>query len=362
MFTVIWLILLTVGLLVDMQILRTFVFDTQTLSIGYKICRISSYTSSIVAVVWVSVIERRNFLEILEHISEVDNKIRYTLQEETYMNRKVMFNIIPENIVLTATHGPVIIYNINLFASEPYYILIIQTISFVPAICNAIILFQFVILVFMMKQRFSHLNKRLTNWISGAVIRPIYSKKGNVMCNQSVRAVVQVNIARLFVSNVRNIEGTLRQTDIHWLQQIHSEMYDITCLINDTYGVPILATTCWILTGFIFSTYEALNNINETSFEDIACVVVYMVLFFKVIFFCHTATNEAMSSRTVVGKLLLEENSRKECVKQLKIFSLQLQAMKNEYTASGFFSLNLSLFTSVVSVIVSYVVVLVQIK
>ena len=87
-----------------------------------------------------------------------------------------------------------------------------------------------------------------------------------------------------------------------------------------------------------------------------------MVFFFKVTFFCHTATNEARSTRTVVGKLLLEENRRKECVKQLKIFSLQLQAMKNEYTSCGFFSLNLSLFTSVVSVIVSYVVILVQIK
>ena len=92
------------------------------------------------------------------------------------------------------------------------------------------------------------------------------------------------------------------------------------------------------------------------------CRGVYGALFQGNLFFYHTATNEARSSRTVVGKLLLEENSRKECVKQLKIFSLQLQAMKNEYTACGFFSLNLSLFTSVVGVIVSYVVVLVQIK
>jgi hypothetical protein len=87
-----------------------------------------------------------------------------------------------------------------------------------------------------------------------------------------------------------------------------------------------------------------------------------MVLFFKVTFFCHTATNEARSSRILVQKLLLERNCRNECVKVLKIFSLQLQAMTNEYTACGFFSLNLSLFTSVVSVIASYIVIMVQIK
>jgi hypothetical protein len=61
-----------------------------------------------------------------------------------------------------------------------------------------------------------------------------------------------------------------------------------------------------------------------------------------------------------VEKLLLEGKCRKECVEELKMFSLQLQAMTNEYTACGFFSLNLSLFTSVVSVIASYIVIMVQ--
>ena len=216
---------------------------------------------------------------------EVENKIRYTHQEATYMKRNVMFNLISEMIVFTAIQSLEIIHNIYITASEPYYSIIIQSISFIPAICNAIILFQFVNLVFMMKQRFSHLNKRHTNWSSGAVIRPIYLNKENVMCNQSDRAVDQVNITRLFGSNVRNIEGTLRLTDIHWLQQIYSELYDIKCLINDTYGVPLLATTCWMLVGFIFATYETLTNINVTGVEDIACVVAYMVLFFKLTFF-----------------------------------------------------------------------------
>jgi hypothetical protein len=55
-------------------------------------------------------------------------------------------------------------------------------------------------------------------------------------------------------------------------------------------------------------------------------------------------------------------NCRNECVIELEKFSLQLQAMTKEYTACGFFSLNLNLFTSVVSVIASYIVIIVQIK
>jgi hypothetical protein len=41
-----------------------------------------------------------------------------------------------------------------------------------------------------------------------------------------------INLVR--VSNVGSIEGTIKQTDIHLLRQIYSELYDITCLINGT--------------------------------------------------------------------------------------------------------------------------------
>jgi hypothetical protein len=357
-----WLIIFTVGLPVEILTLRSDDFDTQTLFIAFKIYMISSYTSSIVAVVWVSVIKRRNFLEILENISEVENKIQYTLQEKTYMKRKVMFNIISEIILLTVVQCTTIVYNTYQIASEPYYIIIIETISFVPDICNALMLFQFVNLVLMMKQRYRHLKKRLTNWISGAVSRPICSKKENERCSQSHRAFDQVNITSLYVSSFSKLEGTLRQTDIHLLRQIYSELYDITCLINDTYGIPILTTVCCLLTRVVFCVYELLISFNKWAAEDLTYSIAFMVLFLKVTFFCHTTTNEARSSRIVVEKLLLEGNCRNECVKELKMFSLQLQAMKNEYTACGFFSLNLRVFASVVSAIASYVVILVQIK
>jgi len=113
----------------------------------------------------------------------------------------------------------------------------------------------------MVKQ--SHLNKHLTNWINWAVSRPTCLNKENVRCSQYDRAADHVIITPVCVSSVGNIEGTLRQTDIHLLRQIYSELYDITCLINDTYGIPILATLCCILTGVVFSLYEGPINLNE---------------------------------------------------------------------------------------------------
>jgi len=86
---------------------------------------------------------------------------------------------------------------------------------------------------------------------------------------------------------------------------------------------------------------------------NVLYAIFYCVLFFQETFYCHTVTNEARSSRILLQNLLLEGKCRNESIEELKMFSLQLQVKKNEYTAREFFSLNLRLFGSVVSVIVS---------
>jgi len=362
MFTVIWLIVYIFGMAVHILELRRDDVDSKVLFFVKMLYSILLYTSSTVVVVWVSIIRREKFLEIIENISAVDNKLRFTLQEEKYMNRNVMFNIISEIILLTVIECVWIIIGIYNTASEPHYIIALATISNVPDICNALILFQFINLVFMMKQRNRQLNKRLTTWINGTVSRPIYLNNGNDRHRQFDRTDDHVNIIPVFVSSVGNTEGILRQTDIHLLRQIYSELYDITCLINDTYGIPILVIVCSMLTGVVLFLYQGLIYLDKWSGQNVTYGITFMLLFFKVTLFCHTATNEARSSSIIVEKLLLKGNCRKECVEELKMFSLQLQVMTNEYTACGFFSLNLRLFTSVVSVIVSYFVIMVQVK
>jgi hypothetical protein len=88
---VIWLIVYTVRL--PVQIFEAYRVDiaSQALFIALLLFLISLYTSSIMAVVCISIVKRREFLEKIENISEVDNKLRYTQQEETHANRNVTF-------------------------------------------------------------------------------------------------------------------------------------------------------------------------------------------------------------------------------------------------------------------------------
>jgi hypothetical protein len=363
MFTVIWLVVFTVGL--PLQILYTCSYNTfsQTLFYAIIIYIISAYTSSIAAVVCLSIIKRKKYLEIIENISEVDSKIRYTLQEETYMNRTVMLNIILEIIFLAVIQCSVMVYNLYQFTSDGYYNIILTLISTnLTYICNTLYSFQYLNLVFILKQRYSHLNKRLSNWISGTVIKQIGLRKGKERCNRSHRTSDHINITSLYGSTLGKIEGTLKQTDIRSLRQIYGELYDITCLINDTYGVPILASVCWTLATVLCCLFGWLIEFTAWGVMDVIYAITCSALIFKITFLCHSATKKASSIRILVQKLLLEGNCSIECEEEFKMFSLQLQVMTIEYTACGFFSINLKFFTTVVGVIASYFIILVQIK
>jgi hypothetical protein len=128
MITVICLIVYRIGFSVYIMTLHICDFVSQTLFVTFILYIISSHTSSTVVVVWVSIVKIM-FLEITENLSEVDNKLRYTQQEEASMKRNVMFNIISEIILLTVIKCTSITYNIDRMASEPYYIIVIETTS-----------------------------------------------------------------------------------------------------------------------------------------------------------------------------------------------------------------------------------------
>jgi ABC-type multidrug transport system permease subunit len=127
----------------------------------------------------------------------------------------------------------------------------------------------------------------------------------NERCIRSHRNIGHINVNLLSVPNFGNIDATLKHSDIRLLRQIFCELYDITCLINKTYRVPILANLYWLLTGVLYTLYEALINLGVWAVEDITYTIMFTALFFNVTYFCHTAVNEAACSGILVQKLLL---------------------------------------------------------
>jgi hypothetical protein len=85
-------------------------------------------------------------------------------------------------------------------------------------------------------------------------------------------------------------------------------------------------------------------------------------MFVKMVIVCQFAENERETSRILVQKLLLEDNLEDEDCKALTMLSAQLREMKITYTPCGLFTLNLPYLCSVVGLIVSYVIIMVQIQ
>jgi hypothetical protein len=164
-----------------------------------------------VAVVWVSVIKRKKKLKRSFKIFWYWTiKLQYTLHEEIYMNIKMSFNIISESVLLTVFYCALISHNIYDAGVEPYYIIVLQTIGNVIDICNTLFLFQFLNLIFKVKQRYSHLNKRLNKWINKTVRRSISLKKENERYIRSHRTADHAILTPLYVSSIGNFEGTLK--------------------------------------------------------------------------------------------------------------------------------------------------------
>jgi hypothetical protein len=85
-------------------------------------------------------------------------------------------------------------------------------------------------------------------------------------------------------------------------------------------------------------------------------------MFVKIAVVCQFAENERESSRIIVQKLLLEDSLEDDYCKELTMLSAQLRDMKIKYTACGFFTLNLPYLCSVTGLIISYVIIVAQLK
>jgi len=75
---------------------------------------------------------------------------------------------------------------------------------------------------------------------------------------------------------------------------------------------------------------------------------------------CFAAGEEARRTGTVVQKLLLRQSLLRDTSTQLQLFSLQLLINKVEFSAGGFFPVNLSLACSMVGAATTYIIILLQ--
>jgi gustatory receptor len=91
-------------------------------------------------------------------------------------------------------------------------------------------------------------------------------------------------------------------------------------------------------------------------------LILTVVRILSITAFCFAAGEEASRTGTVVHRLLLRQSLLRDTLKELKLFSIQLQSNKVEFSAGGFFPVNLSLASCMVGAATTYIIILFQFK
>ena len=166
---------------------------------------------------------------------------------------------------------------------------------------------------------------------------------------------------------------------IHTLRQTYSDIYDITESINGIYGYHITLELACDFFSFVYKLYGVLDGflkVNNTGEGNPAgegsnmlmvaprlcwlIVTVFRIL--SITASCFAAGEEARRTESVVHRLLLRQSLLRDTSKELKLFSKQLQGNKVEFSAGGFFPVNLSLAYSMVGAATTYIIILFQFK
>jgi hypothetical protein len=105
-----------------------------------------------------------------------------------------------------------------------------------------------------------------------------------------------------------------------------------------------------------------LFELEDGQYGSLVYLIFYFILLIRISSTCHTVVSENATSNLLVQKLLLEDDLKLQDITELKFLSFQLNNTPVQYSACGLFALNLSFLCSVTGVIISYMIVVVQLK
>nr|CAD7602427.1 unnamed protein product [Timema genevievae] len=156
------------------------------------------------------------------------------------------------------------------------------------------------------------------------------------------------------------------------LRQAHMRLSDCTTMLSEIYGVQLVV---WVAVSFLqipTSLYKLFEPTEINPWTIIAMVswcCYFVVRFFVVIKLCSSTSDEAHRSWELVENLkqrslsapIMEEVGAKYDGR-LNLFARHVSSQKIEFSACGFFNLDMSLMTSVLAAGVTYLVIMVQLQ
>jgi hypothetical protein len=160
------------------------------------------------------------------------------------------------------------------------------------------------------------------------------------------------------------------------IRRIYGQIYEAVDYVNSIYGLSMLLEFVRNILAVIVNIFQIttiLRNPTEQStmygrpsyvftFLGACWVLIFISRQAAITFSCHMTTSEAKKVQDNVQLILLHQNIRTETLEQLTLFSTQLTVNTIKFTAFGFFTLSLSTLSTFIASVITYIIVLEQIK
>ncbi|XP_078043022.1 gustatory receptor for sugar taste 43a isoform X2 [Augochlora pura] len=225
---------------------------------------------------------------------------------------------------------------------------------------------QYSVSTYNLSQRFVRLNNSLRNLLdSGVLSSVVYSSTNPVETTTADVHNRRLNIASGTQSGLdnRRILGN-SENGIPELILTHSLLCDTVSLINNAFGVVILAVTTTCLLHLVITPYFLILQAGEEhewiflAVQGMWCIF-HVTRMLIIVQPSYSTVAEAKTTAVLVSQLL-SSSFDKSTRHQLEIFSLQLLHRPLEFSVCGLFSLDRTLITSITGAVTTYLVILIQ--
>ncbi|PNF21447.1 hypothetical protein B7P43_G13500 [Cryptotermes secundus] len=170
-------------------------------------------------------------------------------------------------------------------------------------------------------------------------------------------------------SNSLSVSSDSCKIDI--LRYVYVQLYDSVILLNSYFGIPILFEILTVIVSNVTALYSGLYFLRASHGDIKAGVIAFYMVFYGVQFLtafawfvtcCHNTSAEANRGVTSIQRIMGCSKVNHETSVELEKLSSQLDKMKVQFTACGFFSLNLPLLCTAIGLILTYILIAVQIN
>jgi len=234
---------------------------------------------------------------------------------------------------------------------------------------NRVMILQYINIVLSLKQRYKYINYLLSvPLIETEFMNAKHSNEKGSICRRCKPILLHAAFKLNFNNSIYIINS------IHDLRLIYSQLHDTLRHVHRRYGMPILLYTISTLTYCVPMFYleiVQLQNIfynygDSKSYLDGALVLglytAHLVFFLWLITCCHITSKEANEILIDIHKLLVYPHTGHRVCSELHSFCSLLRDVRVTFNICGFFTFNLQFLCWSLSIVFTYVLVLVQLN